>query len=207
MEPHVPKDEDPEESRAAGEDPLIPVELPPAPPTTPAEDPPGAVEDTPSPPVTAVEDPPASIENPPASPDSAGATATSPGGGANRQLLFEPTTTSGWVQPGYAFWVVAIVALVILGILGVAISELDGVASADGKTRLSDPDASTIAALAAAAFTALSSLTAAYFGIKVASEQSAQATEQANKTTHLALQVANNANSTANGNPSPDDFG
>jgi hypothetical protein len=124
-----------------------------------------------------------------------------PTGGFTTRQLIVPTTDSGWVQPKFAFWIVAIVAVVILLILGVSLWELSGVSSADGKSKLADPDAGTIAALASAAFAALSSLTAAYFGIKVASEHSAQATEQAARTTTLALQVANNANSSPPGNP------
>ena len=129
------------------------------------------------------------------------------GGATTRSLIFDPTTDSSWIQPKYAVWVVAIVAIVILAILGVAISEIDGGTTGTGANtvRTADPDAGTIAALAAAAFTALSTLTAAYFGIKVASDQS----ERAATATSQALQVADNAqhaNSTANGNPSPDDF-
>ena len=107
----------------------------------------------------------------------------------------EPTTTSSWVEPTYAFWVVAIVAVVILLILGVSVWELKA-GSGDGKNPVADPNAGTIAALAAAAFTSLSSLTAAYFGIKVAGDQSAQSTE-------MARQVATTAqaNSTTNGDP------
>lgn len=125
-----------------------------------------------------------------------------------RSLIFDPTTDSSWIQPKYAVWVVGIVAIVILGILGFAISEIDGGTTGTGasQVRTADPNAGTIAALAAAAFTALSTLTAAYFGIKVASDQS----ERSAATTSMALQVADNAqhgNSTANGNPtSPDDF-
>jgi hypothetical protein len=121
--------------------------------------------------------------------------------------IFDPTTDSSWIQPKYAVWVVAIVAIITLAILGVAISEIDGGTTGTGANtvRTADPNAGTIAALAAAAFTALSTLTAAYFGIKVASDQS----ERAAATTSQALQVAvkaQHANSTANGNPSPDDI-
>lgn len=152
--------------------------------------------------------PPAAVPpgSPPASPGTT-ADASTPAEPGQRKLIFDPSTESPWVQPKYAFWVVAIVSVVILAILGVSIFEIEGTTTGSGEdqVRTADPNAGTIAALAAAAFTALSTLTAAYFGIKIASEQS----DRANATASRALQVADNAhhaNSTANGNPTPADF-
>lgn len=108
-----------------------------------------------------------------------------------------PTTPSSWATPGYAAIVVAVVAACLLGIVVVAILNLDGVGP--GKAT-ADPNAATVAALASAAIAALSSLVAAYFGIKVASEQSAQASA----TTATAVKYL--GNSTPNGNPGLMDF-
>ncbi|MCF7552596.1 hypothetical protein [Pseudonocardia sp. WMMC193] len=112
------------------------------------------------------------------------------------------------MKPGYALIVVCVVSLIILGILIAAVLQLqtpmmpgpNGAAA----TPVADPNAGTVAALAGAALAALSSLTAAYFGIKVASEQSAQVAAQANATASHALAVL--GNSTSNGNPNPRDF-
>jgi hypothetical protein len=131
---------------------------------------------TPAPPAT---------ETPAATPASGG----DPDAPETRRLIFDPTTDSSWVKPRYAVLVVAIVAFVILGILGFAVMEMNATTTGAGQNRVptADPNAGTIAALAAAAFTAISTLTAAYFGIKVASDQS-------ERTTSRALQVADNGN-------------
>ena len=110
---------------------------------------------------------------------------------------FIPTTDSKWVTPGLAAYVVSAVAFGLLVIVVFAIFQLQVVG---GDTAGPDPNAGTIAAIAGSGITALTSLTAAYFGIKVASEQSAQAA----LTTSHALQVLS-MNSTTNGNATWDE--
>lgn len=118
-------------------------------------------------------------------------------GGTISRRTASPTTTSSWVTPGLAAYVVSAVALALFGIVLFAIWQLQGGEGAD-------PDAGTIAALAGAGIAALSSLTAAYFGIKVATEQSAQAAA----TTARAVEWlgVSTPNSTANGNPTINDL-
>lgn len=117
-------------------------------------------------------------------------------------FTYEPTTTSSWVRPGYAAIVVSVVAVVILGVTITALIELSTPTSGDSP--VADPNAGTIAAISSAALASLTSLAAAYFGIRIASEQASQA----NSTAAMALEVASKAtaNSTANGNPARDDF-
>jgi hypothetical protein len=62
-----------------------------------------------------------------------------------------------------------------------------------GNPATADPNAGTIAALAGAALSAITSLSAAYFGIKVACEQSSQASAQASLATTHALTVLGNS--------------
>lgn len=114
----------------------------------------------------------------------------------------DPTNASAWIRPGYAVIVVCAVAVALLAVVGWAMAELQVVGPETA--READPNAGTIAAIAAAGLSSLTSLAAAYFGIKVASEQAGQA----NTTATAALEVASriSANSTANGNPTPDDF-
>lgn len=112
-----------------------------------------------------------------------------------------PTTQSTWATPGYAAIVVAIVALCLVGIVVVSILNLDGVGT---NKATADPNAATVAAIASAAIAALTSIVAAYFGIKVASEQSAQAAA----VTEKAVKYLGNSvpNATNNGNPTILDF-
>lgn len=115
-----------------------------------------------------------------------------------------PPKPPSWIHPTHAVAVVIVAALVILAILGWALVELRvNSGGADGAP-VADPNAGTIAAMASAAFTALSSLIAAYFGIKVATEQSAQATATANEAIVVAsdrnanvAKAAHDANETA----------
>lgn len=115
----------------------------------------------------------------------------------------EPTTTSNWVRPGYAALVVCLVAVCIVVVLWWALSEL--AQAKNGTTVMADPNAGTIAAIAATAMSSLTALASAYFGIKFATEQASQA----NATAEKALAVAGQAigNSTTNGNPKTEDFG
>lgn len=118
-------------------------------------------------------------------------------------FTFEPTSQGSWIRPRYAAVVVSIVAVALLGVVAFALLELT-VGQDANHASIADPNASTIAAIASAAIACLTSLTAAYFGVKVASEQSAHA----NATAGMALEVASKAaaNSTTNGNPEPTDF-
>lgn len=137
-----------------------------------------------------------------AAPPVATASPTSPPAAEGlRTFTYSPTTDSGWVRPGYAVIVVSVVALAVLGVVVVAVLQLE---TGSGATPTADPNASTITAIASTAIAAIVSLTAAYFGIKVASENAAQATS----TAAMALEVASkvSANSTANGNPETGDF-
>lgn len=123
---------------------------------------------------------------------------------ADKPANDQDVPTPVWVTPKYAVIVVAVAAVVILAILGWSLVELSTVPGSGETAATADPNAGTIAALASSAFTALASLSAAYFGIKVAGEQSAQATDTANK----ALGIARTAvgNSTTNGNPTVNDI-
>ena len=98
--------------------------------------------------------------------------------------------------------VVCAVALALLAVVWWAIAELQVVGPE--AAREADPNAGTIAAIASAGLSSLTALAAAYFGIKVASEQAGQA----NATAAAALEVASriSANSTTNGNPTAEDF-
>lgn len=126
-----------------------------------------------------------------------GASAATPGAGASRNTTtLTPMTPAAWVSPRLAALVVSIVALVLLAIVLVSIWKLD----AGPNGTVADPNAGTIAALAGSGIAALTSLSPAYFGIKVATEQSAQAAA----TTARALEVL--GNSTSNGNPTEADF-
>ena len=123
------------------------------------------------------------------------------------RYTFTPSDATAWIRPGFAVIVVCVVAVLILGILITAVVQLHvttvpGVGGAAG-TVAADPNAGTVAALAGAALSAITSLAAAYFGIKVASEQTAQASAQASSATAHALTVL--GNSTSNGNPRPQD--
>lgn len=119
----------------------------------------------------------------------------------SQTFTFEPTAGTGWVRPGYAAIVVSIVAVAILGVVGWSLFEL---AAVGANQDTADPNAGTIAAIASAGLSSLVSLASAYFGIKLASEQ----TTQANATAAMALEVASkaSANSTTNGNPTTGDF-
>ena len=121
------------------------------------------------------------------------------------RTTFTPPDPS-WIRPRLAVIVVSVVAVAILIILFLAVWELSigpGTPASPGVAAVAptpDPNAGTIAALAGAAFTALASLIAAYFGVKVASEAAAQSAA----TTTQALQAL--ADSTTNGNPRLRDF-
>lgn len=105
-------------------------------------------------------------------------------------------TRPSWIRPGFAVVVVGMVAVVVVGIVLIALFELAAFTSDDGSSA-ADPNAATIIAIASSGITAVSTLAAAYFGIKVASEQTAQANETAAKAVDaLALR-----DSTSNGNP------
>ena len=104
---------------------------------------------------------------------------------------FTPPDATQWIRPGFAVIVVCVVATLILGILVVAVWEIHG--SSGNNPATADPNAGTIAALAGAALSAITSLSAAYFGIKVASEQSSQASAQASLATTHALTVLGNS--------------
>lgn len=138
----------------------------------------------------------------PAAPAAAAASPAAPTVGQDgRSFTYSPTTDSGWVRPGYAVVVVSVVALAVLGVVVIAVLHLD---TGSGTTPAADPNAATITAIASTAIAAIVSLTAAYFGIKVASENAAQATS----TAAMALEVASkvSANSTTNGNPGLNDL-
>lgn len=125
------------------------------------------------------------------------ATPTTPATPRPLRTTLTPMTESKWVTPGLAAYVVSAVAIALLAIVGFALWELR---PGTGTTPTADPNAGTIGALAGAGIAALTSLTAAYFGIKVATEQSAQSAA----TTARALEVL--GNSTTNGNPTVEDF-
>ena len=112
-----------------------------------------------------------------------------------------PTTGSNWVRPWHAVLVVLIVAVAVTGIVLIAVFQL---INPEGSPPAADPNANTIVAIATAAISALTSLTAAYFGIKVASEQAASSTATAAAALEVASKVS--ANSTLNGNPDLRDF-
>ncbi|WP_375389374.1 hypothetical protein [uncultured Amnibacterium sp.] len=113
-----------------------------------------------------------------------------------------PTTATGWVKPKYAVFVVVVLAVALLGVLVGSVLGLQWGSTDGGKT--ANANASTISAIAAATIAALSSLAAAYFGIRVATEQSAQSAQTARDAVQLL--ALSSPNSTKNGNPTTGDF-
>ena len=104
------------------------------------------------------------------------------------------------MKPGYAVVVVGVVGAAVVGVVVAALIIL---VRGPGDPATGDPNAETIAAIVTAAITALSSLAAAYFGIRVASE----AANQANATAQQAMVLSDRVvNSTLNGNPEEKDF-